>query len=250
MTQLSDVRLGKRRHKHDDRTLRLARYVEAADLPEAPPSFRYSTPVASWPMYANDRLGDCTCAAAGHMIQAWTANAAEEVTIPEKAVVDAYDQVNGGVDEGAVELDVLNFWRKKGVGGHKIGAFAAIDLQSAPQIKDAVWLFGGVYIGVALPAVAQQQGNYWHMTHYGIAGPGAVGSWGGHAVPVVDYNRYGLTVVTWGELTRMSWGFWNTYCDEAWAIISPDFLDPATGKAPPGFDLAQLNKDLNALAQH
>ena len=94
---------------------------------------------------------------------------------------------------------------------------------------------------------AQSQGNYWLMTHYGLSGPAAPGSWGGHAVPVVDYNRYGLTVVTWGELTRMSWAFWHNYCDEAWAIISTDFLDPKTGKSPPGFDLATLNEALQQL---
>jgi hypothetical protein len=32
--------------------------------------------------------------------------------------------------------------------------------------------------------------------------------------------------------------FYKTYCDEAWAILSPEMLK--TGKSLEGFDLAQL----------
>jgi hypothetical protein len=245
-TQTPVMRLGRKPHRHDDRTLRLARYVDATKLPAAPPHFRNSSPVKSWPMYKNDTLGDCTCAAAGHMVQAWTANASSEIDVTDKDVVAAYDRVNGGVDEGAVELDVLKMWRNVGVGGHKIGAYVAIDLQDADQLKDAVYIFGGVYIGVELPVSAQPAGRDWRMTHDGLHGPGAPGSWGGHAIPIVDYDRYGLTVVSWGQLLRMSWAFYRNYCDEAWAIISTDFLDDS-GHAPLGFDLDQLNEDLAAL---
>jgi len=40
----------------------------------------------------------------------------------------------------------------------------------------------------------------------------------------------------------MTWAFWERYVDESYAIISPDFLD--AGKAPNGFDLAALRRDL------
>jgi hypothetical protein len=39
--------------------------------------------------------------------------------------------------------------------------------------------------------------------------------------------------------------FYAKYCDEAWAILSPEMLD--AGKSPEGFDLIQLQSDLNAL---
>ena len=44
----------------------------------------------------------------------------------------------------------------------------------------------------------------------------------------------------------MTWGFWNTYCDEAYAIISPDFLEKKAGQltTPDGFNLQQLQADL------
>jgi len=65
-------------------------------------------------------------------------------------------------------------------------------------------------------------------------------------VPVVAYDANGLTVVTWGALKQMTWGFWQAYCDEAYALLSPDWLK-ANDVAASGFDLAQLNADLNAL---
>ena len=120
-------RLGRLPVATDTRTLRLAQYVDLAALPPAPPEMDISRAVLAWPMSANDRIGDCTTAAAGHMIEAWTAAAAgTAVAITEDAVLTAFDHVKQ-VDpltgeEGAVELDVLRYWRKTGIAGHRIGA--------------------------------------------------------------------------------------------------------------------------------
>ena len=103
-------------------------------------------------------------------------------------------------------------------------------------------LFGGLYIGVSLPASAQNQ-DVWDVA----TGPDAeAGSWGGHCVNVVGYDADGLTVVTWGATKRMTWAFWLAYVDEAYAILSNDFLTTA-GQTPNGFDLAALTNDLRAV---
>ena len=62
-------------------------------------------------------------------------------------------------------------------------------------------------------------------------------------MPVVAYDARTVTVVTWGALQVMTWSFWAAYCDEAYAILSNDYL---TGKkkTPAGFSLAQLLADL------
>jgi hypothetical protein len=65
--------LGRLPVRRDVRTLALARYVDRAELPQPPVRLDMTRRVPGWPMYANDRLGDCTCAAAGHMIEAWPA---------------------------------------------------------------------------------------------------------------------------------------------------------------------------------
>ena len=41
----------------------------------------------------------------------------------------------------------------------------------------------------------------------------------------------------------MSWAWFEKYCDEAYALISCDFLE-ANGVSPSGFDFATLEKDL------
>ena len=107
-------------------------------------------------------------------------------------------------------------------------------------VRTAAYLFGGLYIGIALPLTAQTQ-EVWDWTK-SLTGHAAPGSWGGHAVDVVDYGPNDLTVVTWGAVKLMTWAFWDRYVDEAYCILSPDYLK--AGEAPNGFDLATLQEDL------
>ena len=107
-------------------------------------------------------------------------------------------------------------------------------------VQSAAWIFGGLYIGLQLPLSAQYQETWdWNGS---LTGDDRPGSWGGHAVDVVRYGAAGLTVVTWGSLKAMTWSFWDRYCDEAYCILSRDFLDG--DRAPNGFDLAALRADL------
>jgi hypothetical protein len=201
-------------------------------------------------MMKNDTLGDCTCAAIGHLIQTWTSQTTSEAIIPDAQIVELYEHACGydptdpDSDQGGVEIDVLNYWRKNPVDGpngpHSLDAFAAVARRHHADVKDAVWLFGGAYIGVALPLSAQSQ-KVWDVPSGGPAGDGAPGSWGGHAVPVIAYDGSGLTCITWGALKRMTWAFWDTYCDEAYACLSRDW---AAARAPSGFDWAALDADL------
>jgi hypothetical protein len=241
----TQFKLGKLPAKSDPRTLMLTRYVDRAALPVPPATLDLTRGVREWPMYANDRLGDCTCAAAGHMIEAWTAAAdGEALEVTESAVVHAFeevkvtDPVTG--EEGAVELDVLKYWRATGIAQHKIGAFARVSKHDHELLQTSAYLFGGLYIGLQLPETAQDQA-VWDWTHR-LTGPAAPGSWGGHAVDVVCYDEHTLTVVTWGALKEMTWSFWDRYVDEAYCLLSKDFLRGRT--APNGFDLAALKKEL------
>ena len=86
--------LGKLPARTDARTLAIARYVDRSALPTPPVKLNLGHAVSSWPMYGNDHLGDCTCAAAGHMIEAWTAaSQGHAVKITEAAVVSGFEQV-------------------------------------------------------------------------------------------------------------------------------------------------------------
>jgi hypothetical protein len=249
------LKLGKSVARHDPRTLLLASYVTPA-LPTPPASFDLTSKVKSWGMMDNDQIGDCTCAAAGHLLMEWTANGGKKMFTPtDKQIVAAYSAITGynpttgANDNGANEIDVLNYWRQSGIAGHKIGAYVALEPSNHNHVMDSVYIFEGCYIGVQLPISAQaqvQNHKPWSVPPGGPTGDGKPGSWGGHAVPVVAYDSRGLIVVTWGALQGMTWSFWEAYCDEAYAILSPDYLD-GKQQAPQGFSLQQLEADLEDL---
>jgi hypothetical protein len=246
----SGNKLGKKAARHDPRTLLMANYLA---LPDVPSARNWTTKVgAAWGMMLNDQLGDCTCAALGHLIQAWTANEGpRETTLPDTAILNAYEAVghykpgHPATDLGAVEMDVLRYARKTGIGGHKIDAYVALEPRNHYHVEAAVDLFGGAYIGLALPVSAQSQ-RVWSVPPGGATGSAASGSWGGHAVVVEAYDPHGLTCITWGAKKRMTWSFWDAYCDEAYAILS-QLWAPQNRVAPSGFDFAALAGDLKAL---
>ena len=243
-TGFAHLKLGRLAKRHDPRTLQMARYLDESKLPPIPATLAV-VKVPTWPMYGNDRLGDCTCAAAGHMVEAWT-EAAGKFTMPLDADVEHfYIPVTGHADTGRNEISVLNAWRKVGFGGDKITAYTEVEI-TEKQVQTGTYLFGGLYTGVALPITAQAQAHEWSVVGDGKTGDSAPGSWGGHAVPFVGYDKTGVYLVTWGFVMKATWGFVKTYFDEAYAVLSNDWLTK-TGGDIHGFNLAQLETDLAAI---
>lgn len=157
MLDHSKMKLGRKAIKTDTRTLKLANYLQAA-LPPPPPSADWTKGITGWGEMLNDQLGDCTIAGAGHAIQVWTANIGSIVTVPDSTIEAMYAKWDGYVpgdastDTGGVELDVLNDWRQQGLGGHTLVAFADPAYTNMVEIRQSIALFGGVYIGLALPS--------------------------------------------------------------------------------------------------
>lgn len=245
-------KLGKHPPVRDDRTFRFSAYVTSA-LPPPPAAVDYYQKVPAWPMYYNDQYGDCTCAAAGHMIQNWSANAGTEVTPPPQTVLSFYEHFVGtpGPEAGCNMLSVLKYWRKAGLDQHKVQAFTSLELKNQSQARSAVSLMGGIYIGVELPDFAVKQGADlltipWVVPPGGPSGDAAPNPKNGHCIPAVGYDADQLWIVTWGSPKSMSWDFYNAYADESYAVVSPDFIG-SSGQSPEGFNLAALMKDLAQL---
>lgn len=239
------VKLGKAPPKQDPRNLRFARYLLAPALPRVHGKVSRTPAVlarAGYPMYGNDRLGDCTCVAVGHIEITLSEHAGRPERPPDHAVLDAY-WATGSRDDGRFCLDILNYWRTVGLAGERIHSFVKVDPKNRLHVRLAMDLFGGLYLGIALPERAQREGPWTLRPGPGSAEPW---SWGGHAVGAFDYDRSGVTVATWGGTQRMTWGFWGRYVDEVYAVISPDWIPD--GRSPAGFDLAKLELDLAALA--
>jgi hypothetical protein len=249
-------KLGKHPPKPDIRTLQFKAYLKPtlAAPPATETQWSAKIPANGWGMMENDNYGDCTCAAAGHMILEWTANTRPKpVVIPNADILKFYNHFSGGnPDAGANMLDVLNYWRKKGLDSHKILAYAQLTLKSATQVKSAVSIFANCYIGVALPdfAVTPPAGKTvldipWVVPQGGATGANAPNPNNGHCIPAVGYDQQNLYVVTWGALKPMSWEFYAAYADESFAVLSTDWL--SQNKTPAGFNLATLEQDLAAI---
>ncbi len=226
-------------------------------------------------MFGNDRIGDCTCAAVGHLLEAWSANEGVETVPSDASILSAYssitgyDPATGRNDTGADLLSVCQFWAKQGsakmsggIAGNVLSAFAEVPAGSQYAWQQAIYLFGGLYIGLNLPESAERQleaGQEWDV---------ALGWWpsvGGHCVAVHGYDPGGVIVSTWGQLHRATWRFVAKYCDEAYALLdtawcpsSPapwyvELYDVLAGDARPpaaapnGLDWATLQSDLASL---
>jgi hypothetical protein len=202
-------------------------------------------------MLMNDKLGCCTIAAALHMSQAWEANVGKQFVPTDAEVLAGYEAACGylpadpdNTDNGGVMLDVLNFWRKTGIGGKQILAFAKVDVTNAVEVKSAINIFGGINIGVGLPISAQGQQNIWTVV------PGRKGqsySWGGHDVCVLDFDNKHLSFISWGRVMSMTWGFFRKYCDEGYAIATEEWLNES-GCTPTGLKKDALLADVAALS--
>jgi hypothetical protein len=160
-------------------------------------------------MFGNDRLGDCTIAAAAHMTQLWTAMSGRPALPTETMVEKMYYAIgrteNPGQqkpDNGLVELDVLNYWRKHGIASERAFAFAKVDRLHFDAVKHAIMLFGGCYIGFGISDAAQTFREF-NARQPWTPQPGTPTE--GHAVNLVGYDADGITCVSYVRLFEQKW---------------------------------------------
>ncbi len=233
-------KLGRKPNDPSRPRLRFGDVLDASQ--PVPATADWGTHVDSWPMYLNDQLGDCTCAAAGHHIQAWTSSDGDLVTITDQDVLAGYEAqgyVPGkpSTDQGAVMQDVLDWWRKAGFAGRKVDAFA--EVKGEAEARAAVAFFGGCYLGINFPESAMDQfdaGQPWDV----VKGSRIEG---GHAINAVAYDTAAdmWTVVTWGREQQMTGAFFREYVEEAWVILTPDWYG-TDDVAPTGVDVQALGQ--------
>jgi len=243
------MKLGKLAPKRHDKTLWLPKYL-SAPLPVPPSKTYWEYKVKTWPMYLNDQIGCCVFAAGGHMEQNWNAHSGISLTPTDQDVLAAYEAVGGyspndpSTDNGAAITDFLAYWQAAGFASRKILGWAAIPLTYL-AVRQAIYLFGSVDIGIQVPSSAMSQfsaGMPWDV----VDPDGGVE--GGHSIPVMGYGSEGMACITWAKIQYMSNDFFTKYCDEAYAVITEDWFNQATQKTPGGFDLAALEADLKAIS--
>lgn len=228
-------------------TLKLSKYLGA--VPPAPSKvyWEYKVPLNLWGMFANDTVGDCTCACIAHMLMLFTAHTGTMVvpTVDQVlhvySAISGYDPATGANDNGAAIQDVLQYWQTTGIAGHKILGFAQVDPTNFDEVKQAIWLFGGTDVGITVYQSMEDQFNA-HQPWDNPSGD----QLGGHSIPIFGYGSDGCTGVTWAALQQMGWQDFAQICNEAWVVITQDWINKQ-GLAPNGFDLASLQADMAAL---
>lgn len=229
------VKTGRLPYVHDSRTFDLSDYLNQENVGQVPAEYNWGKKILpdKWGTLGNLKINNCTCASAGHLIMTWTSNIGKLHRPTQKAIVAAYSELSGynsetkGPGEGIEAIKVLKYWRKKGIDGRKISAFVKLAYKNRKQLKQAIYLYGGTYVGMNLPKSAEKQyyeSKKWTVPRGGAKGEGEPGSWLGHAMIITGYNKDEVRAITWGKEIIMTMDFWEAYVDEAYAVLSEDFI--------------------------
>jgi len=232
-----------------------ANFLAAQPAPPAYADWLTPVPGSAWGMLGNAQWGDCTCAGVGHKrIGDVYVNQGRTLTVTDADALQLYSAVTGfdpnagapgsnPTDQGAVCQDVLEYWLEHGFLGEKILAFAKVNLASLDQVKQAIAVFGQIYCGFNFPSSAMDQFN--HRQPWTVVKGARIE--GGHCVTIGAYDATGLECITWGAVQRMTWAFFEKYFDEAWVIVTPDFVDATSGNDALGQSLYQLGQEFALL---
>ena len=242
---MSHYRTGMRLTAHDPRTLHFGSFL-APDLGPAPVASDNLATVGSrlgiktgirnlFPMYANDRLGDCTIAAKWHAETLFAGLLGRREVAAESVVIDEYTRLGNGQDVGLDPLVVLKDWRASG----RILAYASVDPHSPDIVRHAISLFKCLYVGFRTQAQTEQQ--------FEANIPWSAGSVtkDGHMVMIPNYLPEGFLVSTWGAFARARWPWTETW-DTAWVVIPREAADPSFA---PGFDVPALMAKMAQITQ-
>jgi hypothetical protein len=249
-------RLGKHAPTLKKKTLKIGDFLNLSVLPTPPAAFDWSMPKNKpliYGMDGNADWGDCVFASACHHIGTWSGNTGAELIATEDDALGAYGRFTGfkqsdpSTDNGASMVLTATQWRTQPIFNHTIAAFASIDLKRLDLVAAAAYLFGGIWIGWALP-LAWQGADSWDVSPGGIlTGKWAPASWGGHATHGPAFSPRLLGIKTWQLNMPATIPAFTTYADEAYALISKDIWLRLTGdRCPAGVDGAALQA---ALAQ-
>lgn len=215
-----------------------------------------------WQLLGNDVAGDCNAVTWANMRRLVTATLATE-NYPTQAQVWAFYQTqnpdfdpNGSsgtngpgssADRGMeIQTGLEHLHATGGPDGVKVVAFAKVDHTSLPEVRAALAIFGGLWLGIEVLDANQQQfaaGHAWTDVRGSAVD-------GGHAILGGGYEQ-GVKFITWAQETRFASSFWNgvvqgsPLVSEAWVAIWPEQL--GTANFEQGVDQPQLAADYLAL---
>lgn len=231
------------------------RSVLQSELPAPSAPFDYGEGIA-FPMAGNDQVGDCAIAGLVHLEQIQAKIAGTSYTYPgDQAVLDSYFSLTGGQDTGLQLAQVIGAWSSRaGLLGSRCVAAAAIDCHDEELMARALYSFGALYVGVALPSSAEAQFESHHPWTLG----GDMRPVGGHCVllsgagslrVLPSHRQVGdFAVVTWGAETEATDNWWRYFGDQAFVVVTETMADSGHD-AVRSLDLAEMRAAVRDLAE-
>lgn len=198
-----------------------------------------------WGILGNDTEGDCGPAGLVHGFMGDAAITTEAETFPSAdEVVNYYLAYTGGQDTGVVLSDFLAYVKQHGFSGHSVAAYAPVGVHDIPTLQFAVDAYGFAYTGITVTSGMMNSfdaGQPWTVEDLFSE------TAGGHCVPIVGYDQHHLYAVTWGKVQPITYPAWHFMSDEAWAVITGEFV--AKGGDGRGISLAALQADLGKVGK-
>jgi len=236
--------------------IHLASYLDVAKMTEVPDCDYTKNVTGLGDVLLNDRLGDCTCAGVGHIVDLVTSNAGNAFRVTDDLVKRLYElacnYVDGdpSTDQGGDELTVLDFVCEKGIDGnglHKFDATVVVDATNKLEVRSAQYWFGNLYFGEGLPdgyvnSMPQAPGFEWDVV--GDADPD-----NGHCFIGGGSNAKGILIDTWGLIGVQTYRAIAKYASRAQGgelhtALTCDWFSRVTKLAPNGLAYNDLMSDL------
>lgn len=204
--------LGATRHDFDRRTVALSVAVASAgNIPRPSSGRRWSVApsgkVIKRSSHGNGRYGCCVFTTEANLDETVCAQTGAKPMTNEDVVLDGYDRFTdfdrktGANDNGASMLDGVKWAKSIGL----FRAYADVEMGDPREVELAIDLTMGVQLSLALPRAWQTRAVWDTVPDYQRDASWDYGSWGGHSVCGVDYDRRGIVLVTWGGYKLLTW---------------------------------------------
>jgi hypothetical protein len=223
----------------DDRTIDLMKFLDTTtfDVPAKWDFDKKRKPFAQH-MWGNNVYGDCEVAArANYINRIQRREASRTATFTDDDVITLYKEMTGceipgdNNDSGMTTLDNLKQWRTgwsppslaESHPDHvyNIDAYGYVDAGNNELLRQSMYLFNGILLGIDLPYTAAEQteaGEPWDFVP-DAGWKSEPGSWGGHCVLTKRYDDGSIYVLTWATEIRVTDAFVKNYVVEAYAAI-------------------------------
>lgn len=194
--------------------------------------------VPQWDVLANDSMGDCVEAASLHALQQFL-DYAGTPTIPLATdAIDFYSKSQGynpsdpTTDKGSVTLGpngTMQYWHDKGItcAGklNQLQAYMQISDRNPTEWREAIWLFGGLMIGMKVPESILDAPELPFVWNYqqGASIGGLHEVWVNGVTTVVGERFY--DIVTWGQHCRLTEEYMMNWLDEVIVLYDKSCLN-------------------------